>query len=335
MGVFDSKHFNSELFMNYMEAVPRVKQNALLSAGVLRTRNDFAAKFAEDGGNFATVPMVGLIGGDADNYDGNTDITASGIGSYAQGVIVVGRAKGWTERDFVTELTKHNFMEEIAKQTVNYWDDVDQQTMLSILKGVFGISAGGFAEKHTLDITGTDSAKVAATTLNTAIQQAAGANKNIFTMAVMHSAVATNLENLQLLEYVKQTDANGIQRPTNLAAWNGRTVLIDDDVPMDGDNYVTYILGQGAFDYADVGVKVPVEAARNAAKNGGEDTLYQRQRKIFAPYGISFVQPSVQIVSPTNVELETAARWTLVKNTAGTGYIDHRAIPIARIISKG
>ena len=35
-----------------------------------------------------------------------------------------------------------------------------------------------------------------------------------------------------LLEYWKYTDANGMQRPTNMASWNGRTVLIDDDVPV-------------------------------------------------------------------------------------------------------
>ena len=41
----------------------------------------------------------------------------------------------------------------------------------------------------------------------------------------MHSQVATNLENLQLLEYLKYTDANGIQRDLTLATLNGRTVI--------------------------------------------------------------------------------------------------------------
>lgn len=335
-GIFDNKHFNEEVFLQYAATLPRVKQNAFLTAGVLRTRGDIVSALSEQvGGNYIRIPVVGHIGGDVLNYDGATDIVASGIGTYDQGMIVVGRAKAWQEKDFAFDLTHHDWMAEIAKQTVNYWDDVDQATILSILKGVFGITAGNFAEKHTLDISSSENPAVTAATLNTAVQQAAGANKNIFTMAVMHSAVATNLENLQLLEYFKQTDANGIQRPTNLASWNGRTVLIDDDVPYDGDNYTTYLLGQGAFDYADVGAKVPVETWRDPKTAGGMDMLIQRQRKLFAPYGISFVQPTTPIISPTNTELETAARWTLVKDTAGTGYIDHRAIPIARIISKG
>lgn len=38
MSVFNSKNFNSEVFGKYLETVPRVKQNALLKAGVLRER---------------------------------------------------------------------------------------------------------------------------------------------------------------------------------------------------------------------------------------------------------------------------------------------------------
>lgn len=344
MGVFNAKTFNSEVFAKYTETVPRVKQNALLKAGVLRTRNDIKSLFNEQvGGNYATVPMTGRIGGDVLNYDGATDITATGIDTFSQGMIVVGRSKAWVEKDFSFDLTKKDFMADIAAQTGEYWDDVDQSTILSTLKGIFGVTADGFSTKHTLDISGSADGVVGATTLNTAIQQAAGANKNLFKVVIMHSEVATNLENLQVLSYWKETDANGVQRDVALASWNGRTVLIDDDVPTEevgsGEGkyttYTTYVLGADAFDFVDCGAKVPVETWRDPKTNGGEDTLIMRQRKIFAPRGFSFVQPSTAIVSPTATQLETAARWTVVKDTAGTGYYPSKAIPFARIISRG
>ena len=344
MGVFNAKTFNSEVFAKYTETVPRVKQNALLKAGVLRTRNDIKTLFNEQvGGNYATVPMTGRIGGDVLNYDGATNIEATGIDTFSQGMIVVGRSKAWVEKDFSFDLTKKDFMADIAAQTGEYWDDVDQSTILSTLKGIFGVTVDSFNTKHTLDISGTADGVVGATTLNTAIQQAAGANKNLFKVVIMHSEVATNLENLQVLSYWKETDANGVQRDVALASWNGRTVLIDDDVPTaevgSGEGkyttYTTYVLGADAFDYVDCGAKVPVETWRDPKTNGGEDTLIMRQRKIFAPRGFSFVQPSTAIVSPTAVQLETAARWTVVKDTAGTGYYPSKAIPFARIISRG
>lgn len=345
--IFDSKYFNAEVFGKYLETVPRIKQNAFLKAGVLRTRNDLKTMLSDQtGGNFISVPMVGRIGGAPLNYDGSTNITATSIDTFLQSMIVVGRAKAWTERDFSYDITGgHDFMADIARQVGDYWDDIDQATILSILKGIFGVSTNGFSTDHTLDIssgTGT-AANVDATTLNNAIQKSAGANKNIFTLAIMNSAVATNLENLQLLDYVKGTDSNGLHRDMSMATWNGRTVLIDDEgtsaTTGSGSSavttYTTYLLGEGAFDFCDCGAKVPNEVARDPATNGGMDTLYTRQRKLFAPRGFSFVQPTTAIISPTDAQLETAARWTPVKDTAGTGYYDSKAIPIARIISKG
>lgn len=340
MGVFDSKNFNSEVFGKYLETVPRVKQNALLKAGVLRPRNELKAMLADQtGGNFISVPMTGRIGGTALNYDGATNITATSLETFLQSMIVVGRAKAWEEKDFSFDITGHDFMADIAAQVGEYWDDVDQATLLSILKGMFGVTTNSFASAHTLDITSATVKTVGAGTLNSAVQHAAGANKDIFTVAIMHSVVATNLENQQLLEYWKYTDANGMQRPTNMASWNGRTVLVDDDVPVDtsGTNpvYTTYILGAGAFDYCDCGAKVPSETYRDPTTVGGKDMLITRQRKLFAPKGFSFVQPSTPIVSPTDAQLETTARWTPVKDTAGTGYFDNKAMPFARILSEG
>ena len=349
MGVFDYKNFNSEVFGKYLETVPRVKQNALLKAGVLRVRNDLKNMLTEQtGGNFITVPMTGLIGGTALNYDGATNITATQLETFLQSMIVVGRAKAWEEKDFSFDITGHDFMADIAAQVGNYWDDVDQTTLLSILAGIFGVSTNNFNTDHTLDIsaeTGNSGADayVGAATLNKAVQKAAGANKDIYKVAIMHSVVATNLENLQILEYWKETDANGVQRPVALASWNGRTVLVDDDVPTATagtssntyTTYTTYLLGDGAFDYCDCGAKVPNEVHRDPTTAGGKDMLITRQRKLFAPKGFSFVQPSTPIVSPTDANLSTAARWTPVKDTAGTGYFNTKAIPFARIISKG
>lgn len=394
MGVFDYKNFNSEVFGKYLETVPRVKQNALLNAGVLRTRSDLKTMLREQtGGNFITVPMTGLIGGNVLNYDGSTNITATALETYMQSMIVVGRAKAWQEKDFSFDITGHDFMADIANQVGNYWDDIDQTTLLAILKGIFGVSTNSFNTDHTLDIsleTGNSGADayVGASTLNTAIQKAAGANKDIFKVAMMHSVVATNLENLQILQYWKETDANGVQRPVGLASWNGRTVLIDDDTPVlngyyastsgatgalkvvasspsDGQiaiatvqaadfypagvaandyvvagvKYTTYILGEGAFDYCDVGAKVPNEPYRDPTTNGGQEMLITRQRKLFAPKGFSFVLADATthsaIVSPTDTQLSTAAQWSIVTDTAGSGYFNSKAMPFAKILSKG
>ena len=142
---------------------------------------------------------------------------------------------------------------------------------------------------------------------------------------------------------MKYTDSEGVERTLTLGTLNGRLVLIDDNMPteeVDGGSgkyikYTTYILGNGAIEYTDCGAKVPYEMSRDPKVNGGEDTLYSRQRKVFSPYGISFKNTS--IISPTDAQLENGANWTIANsNESGTAkYFPIKAIPIARVISRG
>lgn len=374
---FDKKIFNAEAFGRYVDTIPRVKQNQFLKAGVLATRNDLKTMLTEQtGGNYVTVPMFGRIGGEALNYDGATNITADNMDTYSQSMVVVGRAKAWTELDFSADITGEDFMNQVASQVADYWDDIDQNTMLSVLAGIFGTS-NAFVTNHTYDITGEAEPNVGATTLNSAIQKACGANKGIFKVVIMHSAVATNLENISAVEYLKYTDTNGAQRNLGMATWNGKIILIDDEVPAlngydtstqgaegallvgtditvtnvkkgdfypstvnDGDyvvahtKYTSYVLGDGAFTFCDCGAKVPYEMDRNPMVNGGQDYLITRQRKLFAPYGFSFTKKVMTSLSPTDAELENAQNWELVKSSEGN-VIDHKAIPICKIVSLG
>ena len=70
--------------------------------------------------------MRGLLDGDAVNYDGQTDITATSLKTFEQGVVVVGRAKAWVERDFSYDITGgQDFMDAVAAQIAEYKDGLD------------------------------------------------------------------------------------------------------------------------------------------------------------------------------------------------------------------
>lgn len=391
MALFDQKNFNGEVFGAYVDRVENLNRNALLKSGAIVEHKEFAAMLPDQtGGNYITTPIKARIGGAADNYDGNTDINADSRDTYTHGRIVVGRAHGWTEKDFSTDITGEDFMP-AAEEVAEYWDDIDQATLLATLKGVFSMTGAGntdFVNKHTYDVSDdADSNMFNETTLNNAIQQALGDNKAKFSLAVMHSTVSTHLENLKLLAYMKYNDGNGVERDLTLATLNGRTVLIDDNMPTEtvdekyvraskttegglevvassaaagqvlqsdvsgdisdiavgdyvvlmpaGTYYTTYVMGQGAIEYTDCGAKVPYEMHRDPKTDGGVDVLYSRQRKIFAPYGISFKAGS--IISPTDAQLSAGSNWQLAQNndSSKTKYFPEKAIPIARIITRG
>lgn len=359
---FDAKSFNSQAFGAYVNRIPNLKRNELLKSRALQPNTEIRNLFSSQTTTaYGRIPLFGNLDGTPLNYDGVTDITATSTVTYEQGVVVVGRAKAWVERDFSEDITGGvKFMDNVAQQVAQYWEEVDQDTLLSILSGIFAMTGTKnleFVNKHTFDITdkegndgqGNPLNAVGPATLNTAMQQACGQNKGKFAIVIMHSAVATNLENLKLFKYMQYTDADGITRDLTIGTWNGRVVLIDDSMPVEevdaaGEvpaytKYTTYALGEGAFSYEDIGAKVPYEMARDASKNGGQDTLYSRQRKVFAPTGISYEKSSQATLSPTNAELANGANWTLVNDGNSVGanrkYIDHKAIPIARIISRG
>lgn len=389
MGKFDSKSFNEKAFKYSVDRIPNLKTNELKKSRALTGNEDIRKVFSdEDGTAYARIAMRGLLEGEAVNYDGQTDITATSTKTFERGVVVVGRAKGFVEKDFSYDITGgKDFMQNVAEQIAEYKDGLDQDTILSVLKGIFSMTGTKnleFVNKHTAEVKG----NIGATTLNSATNKACGANKKKFALVFTHSDVATNIENLNLLEHLKYTDKDGITRELDLGTWNGKLVVIDDDMPTEEveatyvktadtaiiagktyytktgtkytavaspvvgsianyyelsdeahTEYTTYALGMGSIDYEDLGVKVPYEMDRNPSKNGGQDTLYIRQRKVFAPFGISYEKTSQATLSPTDAELENGANWALVNSgeteEASRSYINHKAIPIVRIISRG
>lgn len=465
LGHYNGKIFNPQVFDKYVEKLPNLKRNELIKNGVYDVKNKYKALCTnQDGGDYIITPIKGLLDGDVQNYDGVVSMTPTSKKTYFQGKPIFGRMKAWQEKDFAVELTGVDWIKDIAGEVAEYYEGVDQADLVAILKGIFAMSDDDaanaeFVSKHTYDITSAVSASdqvVSASTANNAIQKALGANKGIITLAFMHSVVATNLENLQLLSYMLYNDANGIQRQLNIGTWNGKVVIIDDDLPTtetvttapvyntqiktaatagdkiviagteytfvansasdtgnkikvgaDGTaaqqaanivakveiegftitqgtssnndkviftaasstnppmpevraipvettgtlvidnstatpavvaiNYITYLLGKGAFEYENIGVRVPSEVDRNPATNGGIDVLYTRQRHLVAPKYISYTKASQSSSSATTAELATGANWELVHDgeNAGRTYVNHKAIPIVRIISRG
>lgn len=388
MALFDLVNFNGEVFDATVRETPNLRMNELLHCGAIVERGEYASMLPDQkGGNFITTLIKARLSGKTVNYDGKTNITAEERGNYSMGRIVIGRAQGWTEKDFVSDISGDDYSA-AAGEVAEFWDDVDQDTLLSTIKGVFAMNTGEgkkFVDAHTYDISAKEDGTFGATTLNTGMQMALGDKKANFALVIMHSRTATILENLNLLEYMKYTDNNGIERNLPLATLNGRIVLVDDTMPtkqvdatymkttdqtvQEGKTYyelsskeykvvespesnpatagyyektadayteyTTYVLGNGAIEYTNCGVKVPSEMDRDPAKNGGETTLYTRQRKVFSPYGISWKNTS--IVSPTTEELETGTNWEIAHNNSSDKSASYpiKAINIMRIITRG
>lgn len=397
---FDSKTFNPLAFGTYMKHIPNMQKNELAKSGAVGVNKQARTALSSQSGSlYARIPYFGRIkGSTSQNNDGNTDIASSNTSTFEQGFITASRMDSWTEKSFSRNITAGvDFMDSVAAQIADYKFEVKQTMLLKILQGIFSMSTSGdsvaaaaardFINNHIYDITGLpdEGAYVGVTTLNSAVQKACGDNKNTFRLAIMHSTVATRLENLNLLKYLTYTDKHGVERELSMATWNGRSVLIDDNMPTEErplsykktadtsivDNkvyytrsgsspdfiytpvvspasadlssyyepdktftaYTTYILGEGSIILDNIGDAYPYEMSRRPEKNGGEDTLYVRDRYVCGADGISFEKPSSITASASNDDLACGDNWVIIND--GINAIPHKSIAIAKIISKG
>ena len=337
--------YDPELFLYLWQNEKDPTLTAMLESGAVQN-NEEIRRLIANGSDIYTIPFYALIGGDPVNYDGDTDIEINEVSGKSQTGVVYGRANSWKDRDFIRDFNSGaDPMKQITSQVAKYWQKERQKILIQIMKGIFDIADDNSAawdewQLHTTRIALTasgsvgDSNKVGETTANDAIQKAVGDAANMFSLVVMHSQIATNLANKQLLEYWKYTDSQGIERRLRLASWNGMTVVVDDGVPVVSNDttnaveYTTYLFGLGAIQYAPAPVDTPVEIGRDQLTDGGFNYLVTRIRETFHPNGFTFVPPAVDYTkSPTNIQLGSGANWKI----AGLP----KNIAIARIISNG
>ena len=265
---FDAKSFNPQAFKYAVDRIPRTRLNEMRKSRALAGNPDIREVFSTQGGTgYARIAMRGLLDGDAVNYDGQTDITATSTKTFEQGVVVIGRAKAWTEKDFSFDITGGiDWMDNVAQQVSEYWQDIDQDTILAVLKGVFAMTGGQSAEfvaKHTYEVAG----NMEATTMNSATAQACGDRKKKFSLVFMHSVPATNLENLNLLTALKYTDKDGVTRDLTLYSWNGKIVVVDDGMPAEEGYFPAASTDEGAL-------QVKASGATDGQINQAEVTPY-------------------------------------------------------------
>lgn len=338
-GTFLNFPFDEELFLMQWQAAQDPVITALLNSGAL-VEDSTIRGMIRNGSNLYTIPFYNVLGGEEDNYDGQTDITETEHSGASQSGVVYGRAHSWMDRDFVHDFNSGaDPMRSIVAQTAHFWAKKKQARMVKILSAVFGITGNDGWAQHTMNVASKSASVgeanlVGAATAADAMQKANGDNSGVYSMAVMHSRVAANLAKQNLLEYRKYTDMMGIERTVNIADWNGLTVIVDDGVPVADSvesagekEYTTFLFGRGALLGASAPVKNPVETGRETKKYGGYDYLINRLRETIHPNGFSWTMDMASTSSPTDIQLGTTGNWKLVA--------DPKLIPMARMITNG
>lgn len=314
-----------EIFTPYV-IEKTAEKSRLLTSGIA-VASEKLNQLISGGGVTIQMPFWKDLQGDDEVLSDSRALTPGKINSGKDIAALLLRGKAWGANDLSGALAGDDPMDAIADRVADYWARREQKILLSVLKGVF---AAASMSNHILNRTSKGISPEVVLDGKQLLGDSADQLQSLF----MHSAVYTQLQKLNVIEYVSSTGPSGspIQIPTYL----GYNIVVDDGAPVrtvgTGDNayqvYTTYLFARGVVARA-AGVpvsQVPTETDRDSL--AGEDILINRIAQIIHIYGVKWKGQPADSTNPTpaNSDLEIGTNWERVYEDKNIGIvaIEHR-----------
>lgn len=285
-----------ERFMQYV--IHRTAQlSRIRSSGILGTVPGLTVPY---GGSTVKMPFWNDIDDEDEVWSSGHETIPGKITSEKDVAVILTRIKSWGAEDLAEMFAGDDPMKAIGDLVAEYWARREQETLLSILDGVFASS--GMTD-NVLDAS-TD--LLSHTLMVDAIAVMGDASRKL-TGIIAHSAVQFDLARKRLLDQ-KPTEPGTTTAP-EFGTFLGRQLIVDDGSPRTGDVYTTYFFGAGAIGYAEGTPKYPVEISREATKS--MDVLVNRRQFIMHPRGVKWIGNAAND-TPSNTELSAGTNWQRV-----------------------
>lgn len=282
-----------------------VRLDAFIQAGIVA--NDPALDIlASSGGTIINMPYWNDLDGDSEELSDSAPLTVNAITAGQDQARLHMRGRAWGVNDLATALSGDDPMSVIGSKVAKYWMGERSKAVFKSLKGIETTLAGS----NVYDIsgnTGTDAIISAESVLDA--KQKLGDNAEKLTGIAVHSATYTKLQKANLIDYIPDSESN-IELPYYMKKYR---IIVDDQCPVVGGVYTTYMFGQGAFGLGNGAAPTPTESDRDSL--AGEDILINRQHFVLHPRGVKWTESSVAGKTPTFAEMATGANWSKVYDT--------------------
>lgn len=328
-----------EIFNPYVQQLTE-RKNRLVQSGAL-AREPFLDAFLAGGGLTINVPSWKDIADDDDNVSsddapGGNDAVPKNIGSGKEIATRLSRNQVWQTADLAGDLAGSDPMGAIADRVANYRAQKFQDAFIATIKGVFADNAAApSGSEHvqndmTVNISGssfTDGVTNFSTEAFIDACLTMGDSMSKLRLVMVHSVVYSRMQKNNLIDFIP--DARG---ETDIPTFQGRTVIIDDGMPVTSNVYDTWLFGVGAVRYGMGSPKIPTETLRYplAGAGGGAEILAHRWELSIHPVGCKYAGTTSK-GGPTNAatsnNLAHADSWARV-------YAERKQIAIARLITR-
>lgn len=284
------------------------EKNIFFRSGIVAP-NPQLVELLEVGGKTIIMPFVKPLTGDSEIPSEDGDLTLNNINTSDDMARRQLRAKAWGENQLASILSGTNVMDRIGSAVSDYWATEYTKILISTCKGVFAKLID-----HVNDISAKEGNEALFNTsdaIDTKFILGDSAD-NIGAVAVNSAVYAYMLKQDQIATIPASDGKGNIRVYKPLMA----EVIVDDAIPYDNTTKVgsMYMYGKGAFGFveSDKGIN-SAEIGRNKLRGMGENFLVTRKQFVLHPLGVQWSEPTSSIVSPTNSDLETSARYTRVK----------------------
>lgn len=298
-----------EIFTPY--AIQRTTEKSRILNSGIAIANPRLNELVNAGGLTMQMPFWNDLTGDDEVLSDQRALTPGKIGASKDVAALLLRGRAWAANDLAGALAGDDPMKAIAELVSDYWARKEQKILVSVLKGVF---AAPTMADHVLD---KSNAAIDGKMVLDA-KQKLGDNADQLQAIMMHSAVYTELQKQNLIEY--QTTSDGkITIPTYLTY----EVIVDDGMPYDSSTgvYTTYLFAKGSIGRG-TGTPVsfiPTEVDRDSL--AGVDYLVNRIALVMHPMGIKWKATEIEGTTPSNTELATGANWERVYEPKAIGLV--------------
>lgn len=280
-----------------------VEKSTYRAAGLITANPELSARAA--GKSLVTsVPFWNPLAQTESKVPSDVKSQRGETGNIAQGELKARtniRANGWSVMDLTSIVMGDDPMTAIANRVGEYWAIDEKRMVISILKGIKGAAGAQMTVGDGTTDLDTDLLIDAAETL--------GDNHENLGVLVVHKKVHSILQKKEK-GFVPASQTN-----IGFDTYNGYKLVVDSGIaPVEGV-YTSVLLAPGFFQYGEAAIDNAVSVARDefAGNFGGETSLINRKKFLFAPAGMDFdPEPdAIAGIAPTNAELATAANWRL------------------------
>lgn len=295
-----------ELFTPYVirktTELSRLVQSGIISA------NPQLDKLITGGGRTITMPKWNDLSGEDEVLSESKALTADKITAGAEVATVLYRGKAWGANELAGCLAGDDPMDAIATLVAEFWNRKEQKVLISILEGVF--ASADMAEL----VSGDGTQAINAEAILDAKQKLGDAADKLTALA-MHSAVFTQLQKLNLIQYIPNSRGE-IVMPTYL----GYRLVVDDSLPVNEGKYTSYLFASGVVSRGNGNPESLTQTEMDRDSLGSTDYLINRRAYVLHPQGMKWIgNPAGE--TATNAELATGTNWERVADIKQMGMV--------------